>query len=293
MLTTQMHFEKSLVIPTLKLRWFTCNCYQFILPNGKSILTDPFLPAPDSVGWQFPEHYCGYLPEDLGSLDYVILNHTHGDHIGTLPEIYNMYLPRIFGHVGYAYQLCLDLDIPQRKVFPYENEHTYHFNDFTLETFTARHGGPENPKPPSAMVQGGPADKFTVLNQYGTLFNTDFILTTSQGVRIGFCSGVFDENERYEWKDAKIDVLIRQCPEFMRSGDYAELAEQFMGTGAKILLPLHHEHPYDHHKPYDQIDCVKFVENVNTYLAEKEYIGRMILLERGKWYNLTTGIFCE
>ena len=276
-------FVNELKVSVLKYRWFTCNCYQFQLPNGKTILMDPFLPSADSDNPNFSSHYCGFLPEDLGRVDYVLLNHTHGDHIGSLKEVYELYHPRIFCHAAYAYQLCKDLDIPQRMVFPFENEKTYHFEDFTLETYTARHAGPDNPRPMSMehIDEGTP---FEELNHYGMLFNTNFIITTPNHLRIAFSSGVFDENEKYVWKVAGIDILIRQCVVEMLNGNYQKTAKEFMETPAKLLLPLHHE------KAYEKIDCSDFRKNLNQYLSEQNYIGRYFMPERGRWHEICFGI---
>ena len=141
------NFCESISAEALKFRWFTCNCYQFELPGGKRILFDPFLPAEDSDGYKFAEHYCGYLPKDLEKVDYVIINHTHGDHIGSLKETYNLYKPRVLCHASVAFEIAKDEDVPQRMIFPFENEKEYIFDDFKLATITGRHGGSADPKP--------------------------------------------------------------------------------------------------------------------------------------------------
>ena len=70
-------FVRSVTSHGLRFRWFTCNCTEIRLPNGKYIVIDPFLPSPEDPKWGKMGMSCGYAVADLEGADYVILNHAH------------------------------------------------------------------------------------------------------------------------------------------------------------------------------------------------------------------------
>ena len=273
----------------LRFRWFTCNCMQFELSNGKTIVLDPFLPSSDAEGWHFADHYCGYLPEDLGRVDYVLINHTHGDHVGSLPEVYDLFRPRILCHSACAEALSMDLDIPQTSFFPFDGNGFYQFGDFGLQTIPARHNGTARPSERPSVTEEG---RFAKLNRLGTLFNTNFVIETANHIRVGICAGVLrpNEAEKNSWEGMRCNIFIRQLGGYMIRNDPEGLASEFMQTGASLLLPLHQERFYEGKLSGD---LNEMTEKVNEILTAKGYAGCMLNPERGKWYTVNFGIWCE
>ena len=79
---------ENIVLKTsgLKFRWINGQGFEFVMPNGKTLLTDPFYDMPsfeEGKGMALT----GFHTEDIDHVDYVFINHTHGDHIGNLQEI--------------------------------------------------------------------------------------------------------------------------------------------------------------------------------------------------------------
>lgn len=278
-------FQRTLDVSSFKFRWMTANCYQFILPGNKTLVVDPFLPPVDHPNKKWAMQSGNLSPEDLGGADYVFVNHSHTDHVGNLKDVCDMYKPRILCHSSVAWQLSRDLNLQQTKIFPYENESTYLFNDFTFSTYTGRHCGDPN----ETDFREGPdiGSEFEVVNTYGALFNTDFILTTKTNLRVGFCAGTFDETEQNRWKNAGLNVFIRQCSWHIHTGEMEDIAEDFMLTGAPVMLPLHHE------VDYNTANKNGWARLFNEYLASKGYYGRLYMPERGKWHSITVGVRLE
>lgn len=272
---------KNVEAAPLRFRWFTCNCYQFMFPNGKTFVVDPFL-LPKGYTGDPHFSYMGFETKDLGSAEYVFINHGHGDHIGTLKETWEKYDSRILAQDTTAAVLSRDLDIPQTAFFPYAWNQTYDFGDFTLTTLPARHNG--NRKP-SDRIDMKVEDALREAGFLGTLFNTNFILETKNHFRIGFCAGVFrdGEIEKNSWKGKGCNIFIRQYGGRIKRNDAAGLAREFMETGASLLLPMHQERFY---AGKSEGDVNGLVAQVNAILEAEEYAGRALAPECGHWYTV-------
>ncbi len=184
-------------------------------------------------------------------------------------------------------QLVTSFQIRQQLVFLFENNQHYEFADFTLDTSLARHSYENEPellvRKELRLLDKGPP--FETLYPYGSLYNTNFILTVKNNVKIAFCGGSFEDVERNRWRNAGINVLLRQCGTPIRQNDYERVAQDLMDTGAELMLPLHHENMYG------KQEVMPFVEKVNETLEKRGYPGRMFMPEQGRWYRLGLGIF--
>ena len=281
------NFPASMFPGALSLRWLTACCYEIRLPGGKTIVTDPFLPAPDDPMVHWRRYSFGTTVQDLEGGDYAIISHPHGDHVGSLMELFDRFGCRVLCHDAYAMRLVTNFQIRQQMVFPFENNQHYEFQDFTLDTVVARHSFKKGPeflvrKPEEAIDPGTP---FETLNPYGGLFNTNFIITAKNNLKVAFCGGCFEDVERNRWRNAGINVLLRQCGTAIQQGDVESVAADMMAVGAELMLPLHHE------KAYKNQEVLPFAEKVNQFLEEKGYPGRMFVPRQGQWYQLGVGIF--
>ena len=58
-------------IKGVKVRYINSQCYEFILPNGKHLITDPYISPINLVGFRkFPV-------EEIEQCDYILMTHTH------------------------------------------------------------------------------------------------------------------------------------------------------------------------------------------------------------------------
>ena len=164
----------------------------------------------------------------------------------------------------------------------------YDFGDFKLTTLTGRHNG--GWRPSEKLINAG--TRYERLNQLGTLYNTNFVLETRNHVRIGICAGVYrdGEVEKNSWRDAHCNIFIRQFGGYLNRNDPEGLANEFMETGASILLPLHQEKFYDRILP---ADLEETANQVNKILKREGYHGYMVNPKRGKWYQIGMTTCCE
>ena len=100
-----MSLPANLEVSTVKIRYFAFNCLEIKLPSGKTVVVDPCLHKEGRMS-------CGYGVEDLEGCDYVFVNHSHGDHVGSLGELYNRFHPQIMAHAATSYDLAKLYDIP-------------------------------------------------------------------------------------------------------------------------------------------------------------------------------------
>lgn len=279
-------FEKDVFPGGLKIRYLNANCYEIKLPNGKTIVTDPFLPRED-VGVPLWERFaCGIYPEHLEGCDYALISHTHGDHCCSVPECFERFNCLVMCHSNSAIYMTTKLMIPQQFVFPIDNNQHYEFDDFMLDTSVGRHVYNDvideqgHIHRLEKLTLPGMGTLYEELDVLGSLFNTDYVITTNNNIRIGFCTGTFDDFARNALKGKGCNIFMRQCGWEMHCDNYQKVAEEFMVTGAEILLPLHHEREYGH------LDMQPFANEVNEYLAEHNYPGRMMILEQKSWYKV-------
>lgn len=270
-------YARELFPGTVQLKYLTGNCYEIKLPGDVTLVTDPFIPT--EKDGNFDRFVLGCSVDDLDACDYVLIGHSHTDHIGSLDEVFDRFQPKIMCHESFALNVCFDFRIGEQMIIPFHNGEHFDFADFSLDTTIGHHTYfPYCFSRPDEIPVLDKGTKMETLNKYGGIFNSNFVITAKNNYRIGFCAGTFEDYEANYWKNAKVNLLMRQCNEMIKD-DYRETARTIMATGAEIMIPLHQE------KAYDKIDFIAYTEKVNEYLEEKHYSGRMFWPEVGVWYR--------
>lgn len=277
-----------------KIRWFTENCHEIILPSGKTLLIDPMLvPEEDAAKNDgLKGFYSGYTVDDIKACDYVFISHTHGDHIGYLKQIYDKFHPLILVNANEMMLLAKKLDITPRLMFPLAVPATYEFSDFKIETVVGQHVplmgrdidyaemekmfGPEDTFAPL----GGAGDKD--LNMCGIGFNTNFMLTTTNGTEIAFIAGDYSDYMHCVWRGRHPNVVIKQLSIPSRPGVLEGMAETVEDLNTPLLWTMDHQGT--------RKDPDGSAAKVNDMLKAKGVAGRMFVPKSGKWYCLFTGI---
>lgn len=281
----------------LQFRWLDAQCIQIRLPNGKVILCDPFFPSATNP-WEIEDknaelYYLDkpFSVEDLKQVDYLILNHTHGDHILKLEEIFRMYHPIVIIHSAMAEGLARTHEIWLSSIYPVDLNGRYYFDGFTLDTFHGTHHpvrysfreGMEMP----GFVENRRADELNIL---GGLFNMNFIITTDSGFKIGFVGGDDDADCRI-FEQNTPDILFRNKLHSSNSNyDVArDWADYLIRTHASLMVPMHHE-KWLKTKPGYTTDIVN---QMNQYLIEQHANARVLNAERTRWYRVNLSICAE
>lgn len=274
-------YQTDAVNASLQIRWIHGQCFQFRLPDGKVLMTDPFFPQHPKA-WRHENTPLLDL-DDLGQVDYVTINHSHFDHTANLPDIFRNNKPIVICDRMFARELSCAFQIPEYQIFPIVPDMSYDLPSFHLDTVHGRHNdlggicdleGTRFAEPDSPMV--GP------LNSYGCLFNTSFLFTLSNNFRIGFAAGVDVDAMADTWKRRGPNLLLRQRLVYAKPEEYAKDCE---ALGGQLILPMHHDACFDWNT-----DMNAYTAEVNRLLSGDDCPMRMFNPQRLKWYTIQIGI---
>ena len=280
--TPKTPYQTSIAVPILRFRWIHAQCFQFELPGGKILMTDPFFPQ-NPKAWK---EVCtpAFDADELGKVDYVTINHSHFDHTANLPDLFKQARPTVICDRIFARELSAAFQVPEACIRPIVPGLTYHFDDFTLNTFSGNHtdlgtvsnfdGGKMFADPENPMI--GP------LNSYGCLYNTNYAFTLKNGFFIGFAAGVDLTDLQAAWKNRRPGLLLRQRIATASAESYAE---ECASLGAQLVLPMHQDASCA-----ENSDMNLFAQKVKGRLVQKNCTARMFNPQRLKWYSLESRI---
>lgn len=280
--TPKTPYQTSIAVPVLRFRWIHAQCFQFELPGGKILMTDPFFPQ-NPKAWK---EVCtpAFDADELGKVDYVTINHSHFDHTANLPDLFKQARPTVICDRIFARELSAAFQVPEACIHPIVPGLTYHFDDFTLNTFSGNHtdlgtvsnfdGGKMFADPENPMI--GP------LNSYGCLYNTNYAFTLKNGFFIGFAAGVDLTDLQAAWKNRRPGLLLRQRIATASAESYAE---ECASLGAQLVLPMHQDASCA-----ENSDMNLFAQKVNGRFVQKNCTARMFNPQRLKWYSLESRI---
>ena len=288
----------SMTASPLRLRWFTENCFEIKLANGKTIVIDPMLPKkPDPNNPQMLDSfYSGYTVENLEGADYVIINHTHGDHTAQLREVYERFEPIVICHETVAMKLAEFYNIPPRKMFPYVANQYYDFGDFSLETFPGLHSGSRKDvgfvESWAENMKRHADEKETWLGVAGSMFNTNFIINTYDNISIAFNAGEFTPVLKNAWNNRRPNILLKHLVHIERDNPLETMADIIQTVGAQLTLPMTHQRGcMDLEYAYKgKFDINEYADLVNEMLSKRGLSSRMFSPQSGKWHTLNVSL---
>ncbi len=283
----------SLNIPYLKLRWFGFNCLEIQFPSGKTLVVDPCLFKEGHLASGFDEN-------DLDGCDYIFVSHAHGDHVGSLDKVYDRFHPLVLANAATAFDLAKLYDVPYIQMIPFCSGDVFDFGDFRLDILHARHAlnnmmrpsgrsdDFDNPfKKPGFFGPRYTSELDEKLGNMGTLYNNNFVMTLPNHIQIGFFAGnpgLAAPEDRNMWKELHPDIIFAHRAKY--TGDYGnQMADVLEITGARIMMPLHIEDAYS-----GVYDPDEYTSNINRECEKRGLLGRMLFLERGKWYEFSSGV---
>lgn len=270
----------------VSMRWINTQCFEIKLPDGKTLITDPFFEKPISP--MASQMYAMPMEFDVSQLegcDYVVINHTHADHCLSLGKIYERFHPMIICHASVARALSNCFDIPTVDFYGFDIGQTYDFGSFQLSTYHATHN-PIPRKPPSQTgdptlrdfgFEGGGE-----LMELGMFYNVNFVFTLPNNFRIGFAAGTELKQLWEQWRDVRPNLLLQQRSKSPDPADYAALIE---GVGAQLMLTMHHEGDMNRGR-----DMNAYCDAVNELLISRGNCGRVLTPKQLQWYDISLQI---
>lgn len=109
--------------------WLGHSAFKLVTPGGNHILIDPFLKnnptTPDE--WKEPEE-----------VDYILLTHGHGDHVGDTIEIAKRSGCKVVSNVELS-GLLKKHGLPEDQAVEFNKGGTIHYDDFSVTLVSANH----------------------------------------------------------------------------------------------------------------------------------------------------------
>lgn len=286
----------------LKVRWSGVNFYEFVLPNGKTIVMDPYFDDPNDTHNEYK-----YTPTDLpggkwvNGADYILLTHAHFDHTGELPSVLEEYPG---AHVVAPEHAMPSLIFQHENKISYSNHYfdaagahdKFVFHGFTLETCRSNHNLSKGPvggvlNPEKYLNADGSVNFYAL---WAMIYEREIMnmkITTDEGFTILIWNsemqpdGIGFESRSYFYKDANPDLFMYQVAGaslgYDRRNPNCEHMGKFIASvKAKAALPEHQQH-----FSYNELDLMadKFSDVCNSQGVGTHFFTP----ETGVWYGYT------
>lgn len=278
---------------SIKIRWLTAVCYEIILPNGKVILTDPYI-TPNKIPMNCPivdnKGFANFDLDEIKQVDYILCTHTHIDHDADIGALIKRF-PRCQVFVGQrsAMDLFKYHDLSFDNVFPVYPNQNIELEDFTLFAYPFRHNHffETCSQTPNLTKETFGWNGHQDLDLNGSIECLDYLITCNNGMRILLAGGVpLDRHIFSLCRDWCPDVLIRQF-NIRRPSDGAvmtpaEQAQVFTAYHAQLILPSHHEGLICKQGE----DFPAYVDNIRAEMAKLDPGVSLLIPEQFNWYQI-------
>lgn len=280
---------------SVSFRWINCQCFEIKLPNSKTIVTDPCYDYKKNPDAPLADLFRleGFKTEDLDGCDYVILNHTHGDHIANLGQVIERFSPKVICHSGVAGEIAqVYQDMELTSIYPVDYDGAYYFDGFKMETFHGEHK-PQRFTWRRTMAEGdiiSQDSRLTRLHALGGLFNMNYLLTLDNGFRIAFVGGASDGMEE-RLRTLRPNIALRN--KISNDMDVEHVAEdwlEFMEQScAQFVVPMHFEVWENQNPGFSE----KTFKLANEMAVKGGLACRILSPKRTKWYRVNMNIECR
>lgn len=288
----------------IRFRWCSVAFYQIVLPDGTSIITDPaqYLYPDNMVAEADYIRYRDQSAADiLDRVDYVLLSHTHFDHVQDLLQVMAKFPDaRVIVPDSLTLPLLLEknLNTIRRNVFMIGHQDELRFPEFSLKGYMGKHTVfasndpflghiPERNYRTDFPAQDGSPDVIgAIFAASGGMDLRNYVLTTPDGLSVFIWAGQIQEDfRRFLYHGLKPDLMFVQIAGTNIGGDRKNPSGAIIGEFAldvepKIVLPIHQEK--------FTADCLESIRTqCNRYFTAKESLIRFENPRVYQWYTLT------
>lgn len=264
-----------LEVPGIKFRYINYAGYEFVLPNGKTIVLDP------SVDYT---NQSSFTQEDYTGADYIILSHTHYDHTQNLEYLANKFGSKVFIGETAAYAELSYSQINLDQVCLMAPGDVFELDDFQLHVFRGHHTYMNDPNNIVSEERRFPVfpEGHTLADIYGSLEYLDFLITTKQNLRIFINGGgpywQWTYNAREIVRKYRPNIIFRQTTTKYAPEEFARLMDDM---GPQIVLPLHQDGMAKRNTTIEE-----YAASVNAELEKIGSATRLFAPVQHKWYSV-------
>lgn len=263
----------------VRIRWLNDACYELVLPNGKHILVDPYV---DESKFRILSY------QDIDQVDYLLISHTHFDHVLGLPNILSRFEPQVYaGHIS-GMELAERYDIPAYLMNLCSAGDRIETEDFTLDCFRGRHtkiGEIDRPSRWPDNIHRENLDPVTTrLNMLGSYEYMIYRLTLPSGLRILIWGGAATADAVAQAKTYDPDITIAQLPRETPE----QIGRLYAAIGGRVIFPHHHD--FFMEKGAEGLRVIEDTLEAAHRLAPDTLI---CCPEKGRWYSVQTSVMLE
>ena len=273
-------------------RWLNNAGFEFVMPNGKHLLVDPWLD--EAQWWPFPL-------DRIERADYMLLSHIHGDHADSVKSVENKF-PKVKIFVGdlSAEKLIDWQDVNIGNLYRMRGGEVFDFNEVRIEAFSSRHT--EAPKgdfksKSMAKSEGKPMGERNS-GWMGTLEMLSYLITFQDGTRVLVWGGMPTVEQANRLRGLSPDIAFMHCSSKLDFDLFAELVE---AINPKYVIPHHcdggddflkmraktmearGQYYVDHFVKDGLFDSDAYIEAINDAIQKRVPTCSMKMLEHGRW----------
>ena len=117
----------------MKIRWIDTSCFEIVTDQNETIVTDPYIDE------------CENHPvssDEIGKMDYILISHTHVDHITKLDKFYELYKPKILSSTLTSLSLLKEFDLSGQLMYGMDHMERIDFGNIRITRISAKHSIP-------------------------------------------------------------------------------------------------------------------------------------------------------
>ena len=259
----------------MKIRWIDTSCFEIETEQGKRIVTDPYID-------ECPDH--PITSDEIQAMDYILITHTHFDHITQLDAYYERYQPKIMASPITAMKLVEQLDLSGQCMYGMDHGEVLDFGSCTFTRIGGHHTIP-NRKDRHLVRESeicrGLAGAFPDSDAYQSLMCSgywdfsNFYIETEDHTGILFWGGTIGPEDIRKARAFRPDIILMQIP----SNPPEAVTEFVKEVGASYVIP-HHQDTYLRTKDVGKM-MLEYGEAINKVKPQMRFLP----LEPGKWYE--------
>lgn len=261
----------------MRLRWIDVACVEVVTDGGVRLLVDPYV---DSCPWN-----AGVRVADIGHVDYVLVSHTHFDHVAQLNELFERDRPRIVCGKLAGLRLLHDLDLSGQCVYGAEDGQAFEFEGLRVMRLAGRHTVPGNSgqhlRRESEVMRGfekneGWPKEYLGMGSEGYYEFSNFYVETSDNTRLLFWGGSAsaDQLAHARARGLRPDITFAQVP----GNSPKDLVNLARTVGGSYVVPNHHD------VYLGKRDVAQMCDERREAFREVGLTTRFTPLEMGVWY---------
>ena len=255
----------------IDIKWLAVTSFEFRC-GGTTVVSDPYIT--ECIGTD-----CTW--ENVEGCDIMLLGHAHWDHITDIPRLVDKFHPIILCGDQTALPLAQWLNYTPTRIYPMYPDTELDFGDVKVKALYGRHT--DLKKGYNDLIAWLDQNEFSkadpgiaALQGIGSFEYRNFLLTLPNGTKVLIWGNEPTIEQFNICKAQKPDIAIIQYSS--RPEVAARRAELAAASGAKVLIPHHHD--------FKQVDDPSVLNCLRDEFLKRVPDGAFIAPKHGEWLHL-------